>query len=212
MAKLSTIKTLAGRRFSRTTICTSTSTIDWGFLERTFGGSTPTGRASRHKILDSPLTSCNHPSTSSGVDGKFNQNLITTYLSFTSSGSSGLFSNYGRCSRKQACIQAWLSERREFPTPLCAEATGDAFANGLAIDAERAGDRRDRQSLSMKIKNHDDFPKLNHRSAPSFWAERDWGDRFAAPANSARAAPIAYSRQLRSGPLDETVRHRRGLR
>src|SRR5262245_42448444 len=41
-------------------------------------------------------------------------------------------------------------------------------------DAERAGDRRDRQSLSMKIKNHDDFPKLNHRSVPSFWAERDW--------------------------------------
>src|SRR5262245_20877306 len=26
----------------------------------------------------------------------------------------------------------------------------------------------------MKIKNHDDFPKLDHRSAPSFWAERDW--------------------------------------
>src|SRR5690348_9799585 len=26
----------------------------------------------------------------------------------------------------------------------------------------------------MKIKNHDDFPKLDHRTAPSFWAERDW--------------------------------------
>ena len=26
----------------------------------------------------------------------------------------------------------------------------------------------------MKIKNHDDFPKLDHRSAPSFWVERDW--------------------------------------
>ena len=47
-------------------------------------------------------------------------------------------------------------------------------ANGLAIHAELAGDRRDCQSLSMKIKNHDDFPKLDHRSAPSFWAERDW--------------------------------------
>src|SRR5262249_30754212 len=40
------------------------------------------------------------------------------------------------------------------------QATRDASANGLAIDAERAGNRRDRQSLSMKIKNHDDFPKL----------------------------------------------------
>ena len=54
------------------------------------------------------------------------------------------------------------------------QATGDASANGLAIHAELAGDRRDCQSLSMKIKNHDHFPKLNHRSAPSFWAERDW--------------------------------------
>src|SRR6516225_1181456 len=54
------------------------------------------------------------------------------------------------------------------------QATGDASANGLAIHAELAGDRRDCQSLSMKIKNHDDFPKLDHRSAPSFWAERDW--------------------------------------
>jgi len=26
----------------------------------------------------------------------------------------------------------------------------------------------------MKIKNHDDFPKLDHRTAPSFWAEQDW--------------------------------------
>src|SRR5262249_19075952 len=110
------------------------------FWSGRLGRSTPTGRASRHKILENgPLPFCDHPSTSSVVDGKFNQDLITTYLSFTSSGSSGLFSNYGRCSRKQACIQAWLSERREFPTPLCAEATGDAFANGLAIDAERAG-------------------------------------------------------------------------
>src|SRR5262249_49606852 len=25
----------------------------------------------------------------------------------------------------------------------------------------------------MQIKNHDDFPKFDHRSAPSFWAERD---------------------------------------
>jgi hypothetical protein len=26
----------------------------------------------------------------------------------------------------------------------------------------------------MKIENHDDFPKLDHRTAPCFWAERDW--------------------------------------
>jgi hypothetical protein len=26
----------------------------------------------------------------------------------------------------------------------------------------------------MKIKNHDDFPKLDHRNAPSFCAERNW--------------------------------------
>jgi hypothetical protein len=26
----------------------------------------------------------------------------------------------------------------------------------------------------MKIKNHDDFPKLDHHTPPSFWVERDW--------------------------------------
>lgn len=26
----------------------------------------------------------------------------------------------------------------------------------------------------MKIENHDDFPKLDHRSAPSFRAKQDW--------------------------------------
>src|SRR5437773_11258782 len=36
------------------------------------------------------------------------------------------------------------------------------------------GDRRDRQPLPMKIQHHDEFPKLDHRTAPSFWAERDW--------------------------------------
>src|SRR6185312_13330081 len=54
------------------------------------------------------------------------------------------------------------------------QAAGDAFAHGLAINPELTGDRRDRQSLSMKIKNHDDYPKLDHRSAPSCPAERDW--------------------------------------
>ena len=29
------------------------------------------------------------------------------------------------------------------------------------------------QRLAMQIKNHDEFPKFDHRSAPSFWAERD---------------------------------------
>jgi hypothetical protein len=53
------------------------------------------------------------------------------------------------------------------------QATADASANGLAIEAELTGDRQDRQSLSMKIKNHDDFPKLDHRTAHSFLAERD---------------------------------------
>jgi hypothetical protein len=48
-----------------------------------------------------------------------------------------------------------------------------AFSN-LCFEPELAGDRRDRQALSMKIKNHDDFPKFDHRTAPSFSAERDW--------------------------------------
>ena len=64
-----------------------------------------------------------------------------------------------------AALNAWLTRTidRGF------QATGNASANGLAIEAELAGDCRDRQALSMKIKNHDDFPKLDHRTAPSLW-------------------------------------------
>jgi hypothetical protein len=53
------------------------------------------------------------------------------------------------------------------------QATSDAFANSLSVDPEFAGDRRDRQSLPMKIKYHDDFPSLITGPAPSFWAEQD---------------------------------------
>jgi hypothetical protein len=61
---------------------------------------------------------------------------------------------------------AWTIDRR-------LQATSDAFANGLSVDPAFAGDRRDRQSLPMKIKHHDDFPKLDRGPAPSFWAEQD---------------------------------------
>jgi hypothetical protein len=53
------------------------------------------------------------------------------------------------------------------------QAPSNAFAHGFAINPELAGDRLNRQPLAMQIKNHDDFPKFDHRSAPSFWAERD---------------------------------------
>ncbi len=55
----------------------------------------------------------------------------------------------------------WAIDRRH-------QAAGDAFTHGLAVDPEFAGDRRDRQSLPMKIKYHDNFPKLDHHTAPSF--------------------------------------------
>jgi hypothetical protein len=58
--------------------------------------------------------------------------------------------------------------------PVTLKPTLDAFTNGLAIETELAEDRRDRQSLSVKIKYHDDFPKLDHNPAPSCSAEQDW--------------------------------------
>ena len=69
--------------------------------------------------------------------------------------------------------------------------TGDALANGLAIETELAGDRRDRQTLSMKIKNHDDFSKLDHRSL--FLGRAGLGDRFAAPPQGAPRGSAARS-------------------
>jgi hypothetical protein len=44
----------------------------------------------------------------------------------------------------------------------------------------------------MKVKNHDDFPKFDHRTAPSVWAERNWvidspSDPRARPAMTARS-------------------------
>jgi hypothetical protein len=71
---------------------------------------------------------------------------------------------------RSACCRiarlTWATDRR-------LQAAGNAFAHSLAINPELTGDRRDRQSLSMKIKNHDDFPKLDHRTAPSCPAERN---------------------------------------
>src|SRR6516225_10611629 len=123
--------------------------IDWGFLEQTFGAvyTDKPGQPPLPTRLMAGLAILKHtydPSDEALCD-RWVENPYFQYF----------------------CGEAFFQHRR-------LQATGDASANGLAIDAERAGDRRDRQSLSMKIKNHDDFPKLNHRSAPSFSAERDW--------------------------------------
>jgi hypothetical protein len=37
----------------------------------------------------------------------------------------------------------------------------------LRVNPELTDDRRGRQSLSMTVKYHDDFPKLGHRTAPA---------------------------------------------
>jgi hypothetical protein len=68
---------------------------------------------------------------------------------------------------------AWAIDRR-------LQATSDAFANSLSVDPEFAGDRRDRQSLPMKIKYHDHFPKLDHRTRSLVLGRAGSGDRFAA--------------------------------
>ena len=76
----------------------------------------------------------------------------------------------------------WIDNRR----PRLARAidrrlqpTRDVFAHCLAIEPELAGDRRDRQSLSMKIKNHHDFPSLTTAPLPRF-GQAGLGDQFAA--------------------------------
>jgi hypothetical protein len=40
----------------------------------------------------------------------------------------------------------------------------DVLADRLAVDPELAGDRGDAKTLSVKIKDHHEFPKVNHRS------------------------------------------------
>ena len=39
-------------------------------------------------------------------------------------------------------------------------------SDGLAVDIETAGDLRDRKPLAVKIQNHDEFPKRDHRVLP----------------------------------------------
>src|SRR5207245_389320 len=39
----------------------------------------------------------------------------------------------------------------------------NVFAHRLAIDADPTRDRRDAQSMPMKIQDHDELPKLDHR-------------------------------------------------
>ena len=86
-------------------------------------------------------------------------------------------------------------------------------ANGLAIETELTGDRRDRQSLSMKIKNHDDFPKPDHRTAPSFWAEQDWVIEFAAhPQGAPWDGRHDQLGNFQTALLGELLRHQHGPR
>src|SRR5262249_58084399 len=41
------------------------------------------------------------------------------------------------------------------------KAAGDSSANRLPVETQFAGNRRDRQPLSMKVKNHHNVPKLD---------------------------------------------------
>ena len=47
------------------------------------------------------------------------------------------------------------------------QAAGDVFAHRLAVDAELPGDGGGAQPLPMKLQDHDEVPKSQHRSAPS---------------------------------------------
>ena len=47
------------------------------------------------------------------------------------------------------------------------KAEGDVFAHRLAVDAELAGDGGRAQPLPVQFHNHDEFPKSNHRIAPT---------------------------------------------
>ena len=51
-------------------------------------------------------------------------------------------------------------------------------SDGLAVDVETAGDLRNRKPLAVKIQDHDEFPKCDHRAPPAHG--RIIGD-FAAP-------------------------------
>jgi len=52
------------------------------------------------------------------------------------------------------------------------EAPGDVFADRLAIQSGLAGDGGDLQALPMKFQDHHEFPKSDHRAAPSRQGEQ----------------------------------------
>src|SRR5689334_11838490 len=43
----------------------------------------------------------------------------------------------------------------------------DIFADGLTVDAQLTGNGSNLQALPMKFQDHDEFPKCDHRAAPS---------------------------------------------
>jgi hypothetical protein len=43
---------------------------------------------------------------------------------------------------------------------------GEVVSDGLAVNTEAASDLRNREPLAVKIQNHDDFPKGDHRVLP----------------------------------------------
>jgi hypothetical protein len=65
--------------------------------------------------------------------------------------------------------------RPRLPRPIDGrlQAAGNAAAHGLAVEAQVAGNGRNRKPLPMKVDNHHDFPKFDHRSLPHIRAERD---------------------------------------
>ena len=56
------------------------------------------------------------------------------------------------------------------------QAACDAAADRLAVHAELAGDRRNGQSLPMKVQDHHEFPEFDHRAAPSRQGEQHRDD------------------------------------
>ncbi len=64
------------------------------------------------------------------------------------------------------------------------EAALDVFADRLAVEAELAGDGRDRQALAMEIKDHHEFPEFDHRCP--LRAGNRMGDRIAVRRPGAR--------------------------
>src|SRR5262249_52946593 len=72
----------------------------------------------------------------------------------------------------------------------------DIFADRLTVDAELTGNGRNLQALPMKLQDHDEFSKFDHRAPPSRQGEKH---RQESRRPGSRTLPARTGRRVKTG-------------